>query len=102
MASALRGGWAHSTQRNIDDGFEGFRALNSMTRSELELLLRNESNAVDWKATGDPEKIAKTLAAYANDYEQAGSGSVVCGVEESKNPEDGGASHRCRTLARDT
>ena len=60
-----------------------------MTRSELELLLKNESNTVDWKATGDPEKIAKTLAAYANDYEQAGSGSVVCGVEESKNPQDG-------------
>jgi hypothetical protein len=60
-----------------------------MTLSELELLLKNESNTVDWKATGAPEKIAKTLAAYANDYEQAGSGSVVCGVEESKNPQDG-------------
>ncbi|MBS1829310.1 MAG: hypothetical protein JST93_28665 [Acidobacteria bacterium] len=60
-----------------------------MTLSELELLLKNESNTVDWKATGDPEKIAKTLAAYANDYEQVGSGSVVCGVEESKSPQDG-------------
>jgi ATP-dependent DNA helicase RecG len=60
-----------------------------MTRSELDPLLTNESNAVDWKATGNPEKIAKTLAAYANDYEQVGSGLVVCGVEESKNPQDG-------------
>src|ERR1700689_1159745 len=60
-----------------------------MTRSELVLLLKIESNTVDWKATGDPEKIAKTLAAYANDYEQVGSGSVVCGVEGSKNPQDG-------------
>lgn len=60
-----------------------------MTRSELELLLKTESNTVDWKATGDPEKIVKTLAAYANDYEQVGSGSVVCGVEESKDPQEG-------------
>lgn len=60
-----------------------------MTRAELELLLQNESNTVDWKATGDPEKIAKTLAAYANDYEQAGSGAVVCGIDESKDPHEG-------------
>ena len=58
-----------------------------MTRSELELLLKND--ALDWKATGDPEKIAKTMSAYANDYEQVGSGSVLCGVEESKNPQEG-------------
>lgn len=60
-----------------------------MTRSDLKLLLRNESNSIDWKANGDPEKIVKTLAAYANDYEQVGSGSVICGVEEVTTPEGG-------------
>lgn len=39
---------------------------------------------MDWKAGGDPEKIVKTLTAYANDFEEAGSGTVICGVEEDK------------------
>jgi hypothetical protein len=56
-----------------------------MTEQELQRFLGEESNSVDWKAGGDPEKIVKTLAAYANDYEDAGSGFVVCGVEELKD-----------------
>jgi ATP-dependent DNA helicase RecG len=61
-----------------------------MTDEELQRILREESNSVDWKATGDPEKIVKTLAAFANDYEGAGIGFVACGVEELRH-EDGSA-----------
>jgi ATP-dependent DNA helicase RecG len=60
-----------------------------MTLPELEGLLKDESNAVEWKAGGDPEKIAKTLAAFANDYEDCGSGTVVCGVEEIDRRDEG-------------
>ena len=56
-----------------------------MTDQELQRILREESNSVDWKAGGDPEKIVKTLAAFANDYEGAGIGFVACGVEELKH-----------------
>ena len=56
-----------------------------MTEQELQRILREESNSLDWKASGDPEKIVKTLVAFANDYEGAGSGRVVCGVEEQKH-----------------
>jgi len=59
-----------------------------MTGQELQRILHEESNSVDWKAGGDPEKIVRTLAAFANDYEGAGIGFVACGVEELKH-EDG-------------
>ena len=49
---------------------------------ELQGILRQETNSVEWKKAGDPEQIVKTLVAFANDYEEAGGGSVVCGVEE--------------------
>jgi ATP-dependent DNA helicase RecG len=58
-----------------------------MTEHELQKILTEESNFVDWKAGGDPEKIVKTLTAYANDYEEVGSGLIVCGVEELKDPD---------------
>lgn len=60
-----------------------------MTRHELQRLLQVESSRIDWKTTGDPEKIVKTLAAYANDYQEVGSGWIICGVRESKHPKDG-------------
>jgi ATP-dependent DNA helicase RecG len=60
-----------------------------MTRAELERLLQHESNAVEWKATGDPEKIVRTLTAFANDYEEAGGGTVICGVSEARIGEQG-------------
>ncbi len=47
-------------------------------------MLGDESNSLDWKKTGDPEDIVETLAAFANDYEESGGGSVICGVEENK------------------
>ena len=53
-----------------------------MNEQELQRLLASESNSVEWKAGGDPEKIVKTLAAFANDYQESGGGFVVCGVEE--------------------
>lgn len=58
-----------------------------MTEQELQRILREESNSVEWKTGGDPDKIVKTLAAFANDYEVAGSGFVVCGVEEVPHPD---------------
>jgi ATP-dependent DNA helicase RecG len=54
----------------------------SMTEAALRQLLERESNQVDWKAKGDPLKITKTLAAFANDYQQTGGGCVLCGVSE--------------------
>ena len=53
-----------------------------MTEHELQQLLHQESNRVDWKRGGDPENIVETLAAFANDYEQVGGGSALCGIEE--------------------
>lgn len=58
-----------------------------MTEQELQRILREESNSVEWKTGGDPDKIVKTLAAFANDFEDAGSGFVVCGVEEVTHPD---------------
>jgi ATP-dependent DNA helicase RecG len=56
-----------------------------MTDQDLQRILAGESNSVEWKAGGDPEKIVKTLAAFANDYEGAGIGYVACGVEEQRH-----------------
>lgn len=53
-----------------------------MEPKQLEELLRFEDGRVDWKSGGDPEKIVRTLAAFANDYEQRGGGHVLCGVAE--------------------
>ena len=53
-----------------------------MTEQELQPLLIQESNSVDWKATGDPENIVETFVAFANDYEEAGGGCIRCGIEE--------------------
>lgn len=46
-------------------------------------LLDKESARVDWKAGGDPHRIAKTLCAFANDYQGVGGGYVICGVLET-------------------
>ncbi len=54
-----------------------------MQLSELEHLLTSESSAVEWKRNvGDPEDVARTLVAFANDIEHQGGGVVICGVEE--------------------
>lgn len=69
-----------------------------MTGHELQRILCEESNSLDWKAGGDPENIVETLAAFANDYEEAGTGRVLCGIKErihadgSKTPEVAGIS----------
>ena len=58
-----------------------------MTEKELLGILKEESNSLDWKKGGDPENIVETLAAFANDYEEVGGGSVLCGIEEQKKPD---------------
>ncbi len=58
-----------------------------MTEQELQKLLSEESSSVEWKKAGDPEQIVKTLAAFANDYEEAGGGRVFCGVKELEQPD---------------
>ena len=64
-----------------------------MTEQELQRMLLAESNSVEWKAGGDPEKIVKTLTAFTNDYEGAECGFVLCGVEELKHA-DGSSTAR--------
>jgi ATP-dependent DNA helicase RecG len=64
-----------------------------MTDQDLRRILAEESNSVEWKAGGDPEKIVKTLAAFANDYEGAGMGIVACGVEEQKHDDGRSTPH---------
>jgi ATP-dependent DNA helicase RecG len=57
----------------------------TIPRVELEQiqdLLRQEDGRAEWKEVGDPEKIVRTLVAFANDYEQRGGGYVLCGVAE--------------------
>ena len=39
---------------------------------------------MDWKLSGCPENIVETLVAFANDLEEAGGGSVLCGVQEAE------------------
>ncbi len=53
-----------------------------MELTQLEELLRFEDARVDWKAGGATEKVVRTLAAFANDYERRGGGYVLCGVAE--------------------
>lgn len=48
-------------------------------------LLQRESARVDWKRGGDPLKVAKTLCAFANDFQQMGGGYVICGLEETQD-----------------
>jgi len=52
-------------------------------QDELEQLLAREGPNVEWKLGGDPLKIVKKLAAFANGE---AAGWVLCGVEESKDP----------------
>lgn len=56
-----------------------------MNWPELQELLADESAAVEWKQDGDPEKVALTLTAFANDIGGRGGGWVICGVKEEKD-----------------
>lgn len=58
-----------------------------MTETELQAILQREGAQVDWKKAGNPPNIVETLAAFANDYQQRGGGTVVCGIEEEHLPD---------------
>lgn len=50
---------------------------------DLETLLQRESEKVEWKENvADPDDVAATLCAFANDLANLGGGYVVCGVRE--------------------
>ena len=53
-----------------------------LTTELLDRLLVRETAEVDWKAGGDPEKIVRTISAFANDYEKVGGGYIILGVKE--------------------
>lgn len=55
-----------------------------MTSIDLEKIAREESDRVEWKrSVADEEDVAATICAFANDIQNIGGGSVVCGAEET-------------------
>ena len=53
---------------------------------ELRELSARESEQVEWKRrVADPEDLLRTIAAFANDYQNMGGGYVVCGAEELRD-----------------
>jgi ATP-dependent DNA helicase RecG len=53
---------------------------------DLNELLRSENARVEWKrGVADPQDVARTLTAFANDYANLGGGYVVCGVDEVRD-----------------
>jgi ATP-dependent DNA helicase RecG len=55
-------------------------------RIDLKELAARESEQVEWKkSVADPDDLLRTIAAFANDYQNLGGGYVVCGAEESKD-----------------
>lgn len=54
-----------------------------MDSTFLDELLQREDASVEWKESGDPRAIVKTLAAFANSFSGwAEGGWVVCGIHE--------------------
>lgn len=55
-------------------------------RIDLEELARRESEQTEWKANvADIDDVVATLSAFANDLQNLGGGTVVCGVKEEKD-----------------
>jgi len=53
---------------------------------DLKELASRESEQVEWKENvADVEDVARTIAAFANDYSNLGGGYVVCGAREAKD-----------------
>lgn len=53
---------------------------------DLKELAARESEQVEWKKNvADIEDLLRTVAAFANDYQNLGGGYIVCGAEESKD-----------------
>ncbi|MEX1362180.1 MAG: ATP-binding protein, partial [Nannocystaceae bacterium] len=75
------------------------RRIEAVDPARLDELLQLEDGRVDWKAGGDPEKVVRTLAAFANDFEGLGGGYVLCGVEEREGGD--GAFPRAKLIGLD-
>lgn len=43
-----------------------------------------ESNRIEFKAGWNPDKIYRTICAFANDFDNIGGGYIIVGVEEEK------------------
>ena len=53
-------------------------------RIDLDDLTRRESEQVEWKqGVADPDKAARTLVAFANDFSNLGGGYLVGGIRET-------------------
>lgn len=56
---------------------------------DLKELAARESEQVEWKENvADAEDVLKSIAAFANDFQNLGGGYVVCGAKESKDEHD--------------
>jgi predicted HTH transcriptional regulator/cold shock CspA family protein len=57
-----------------------------MAEVDLKMLSIRESEQVEWKENvADPEQVAATISAFANDWANLGGGYVVCGAVEEKD-----------------
>jgi ATP-dependent DNA helicase RecG len=57
-----------------------------MEQLDLKTLSVRESDQVEWKENVvDPDDVAETLSAFANDWSNLGGGYVVCGAREEKD-----------------
>lgn len=57
-----------------------------MKKIDLKELASRESEQVEWKENvADVEDVARTIAAFANDYSNLGGGYVVCGAREARD-----------------
>ena len=53
---------------------------------DLKELLSRESEQVEWKRNvAEIDDVVRTVAAFANDFQNMGGGYIVCGAEESKD-----------------
>ncbi len=53
---------------------------------DLQKLLERENYQVEWKeGVADPQDTARTLVAFANDFQGLGGGYLVCGARENTN-----------------
>ena len=58
----------------------------TMEPLDLKTLSTRESDQVEWKENvADPDDVAETLSAFANDWSNLGGGYVVCGAREEKD-----------------
>jgi ATP-dependent DNA helicase RecG len=62
------------------------RGPDAIARVDLDELAGRESEQTEWKENvADVDDVVATLAAFANDLQNLGGGSVVCGAKEEKD-----------------